>query len=110
MNVDNRSELMIGGLIIAFVFVGIGVVVLGFANETLDVIASLFGAPEWEIWFPPLPDYEVPGFEGNTAAIFLVGIGFTALVLVATFVIMRLLTRRSPPRGKPSTDGLPPSS
>jgi hypothetical protein len=107
---DDRSKLIIGGLIIAFVFVAVGVVLFGFANETLDEIARLFGAPEWEIWFPPLPDYEVPGFEGNTLASFLLGIGFTGLVLVATFVIMRLLTRRPQARGKASTDSFPPSS
>lgn len=84
---------MICGFIVAVVFVTVGVIVLGFANETLDVIAELFGAPELELWFPPFPDYEIPGFEGNLISNFLVGIGFTVLILVLTFGIMWVVTR-----------------
>jgi hypothetical protein len=98
MNVDARSKVVIAGLVVAFIFVGVGVVALGFANETLDVIASLLGAPEWEVWFPPLLDYEIPGLEGNIVASFLLGTGFTALVLALTFGIMWLVVRRQKPR------------
>jgi len=90
---EKKYKLMIGGFIVAASFVAIGVVVLGFANETLDMIAEMFGAPELEIWFPPFPDYEIPGFEGNMITNFILGIGFTVLILVLTFCIMWAITR-----------------
>jgi hypothetical protein len=91
---NDRSKLILTGFIVAIVFVGVGAVALGFANETLDVIAQLFGAPEWETWLPPLPDYEIPGFGGNPVATFLLGVAFTGIILVATFGVMRLVTWR----------------
>lgn len=88
-----KYKLMICGFVVATIFVAVGVVVLGIANETLDVIAGMFGAPEWETWFPPFPDYEIPGYEGNLITNFLLGIGFTTLILVLTFGIMWAVTR-----------------
>ncbi len=88
---DQKYKLILGGALIAIIFVAIGVVWLGFANETLDVIASLFGAPEWELWIPPFPDYEIPGLEGVLLSNFLLGIVFVALILGITFGLMRLL-------------------
>ncbi|MFX1562099.1 MAG: hypothetical protein ACFFDP_02195 [Promethearchaeota archaeon] len=90
---EKKYKLMIGGFIVAASFVAIGVFVLGFANETLDMIASMFGVPEWEIWFPPFPDYEIPGYEGNLITNFIIGITFTLLILVLTFGIMWAVTR-----------------
>jgi len=107
---NDRLKLIIGGLVVAFVFVGVGVFALGFANETVDAIERLFGASEWETWFPPLPGYALPGFEGNAVASFLVALGFTGLVLVVTLGTMRLLTRRPKGQGKPSADDHPLSS
>ncbi len=91
---QDKYKIIIAGFVVAVIFVVVGVVLLGFANETLDVIAGLFSAPEWEIWFPPLPDYEVPGFEGNMLTNFVIGIAFSALILVLTFLIGWLITRR----------------
>lgn len=98
---DKESKLVIVGLIAAVVFVVVGVVALGFANETLDVIARLFGMPDWEVWFPPLPDCGIPGLGQNVIATLFLGVGFTVLVLVVTFAVMRLVTRRR----KPSAEG-----
>ena len=89
----DKNKLMIGGLTVAVIFIAVSVVAFGFANETLDVIAEMFGAHEWETWFPPFFNYEVPGFEGNLIMNFLVGVGFTALILVLTFALMWLVTR-----------------
>lgn len=88
---DQKYTLMLAGVLIAIIFVAIGVVWLGFANETLDLIANLFGAPEWELWIPPFPDYEIPGLEGVLLSNFLLGIVFAVLILVITFGLMRLL-------------------
>ncbi|MFX1475855.1 MAG: hypothetical protein ACFFCO_10330 [Promethearchaeota archaeon] len=91
---QNKYKLIITGFVVAVIFIVVGVILLGFANETLDVIAELFGAPEWEVWLPPLPDYELPGFEGNLLTNFIIGIAFAALILVLTFFIGWLVTRR----------------
>lgn len=93
-NLESKYKVIIGGFVIAVIFVVVGVVLLSVANETLDVIAGLFGAPEWEIWFPPFPDYEIPGFEGNLLTNIIVGIAFTALILGLTLLIAWLCTRR----------------
>ena len=90
---EDKYKLMVGCFIIAAVFVAVGVGLLGFAAETFDAIAELFGAPEWEVWHPPFPDYEIPGFEGNLAMNFLLGLGFTALILLLTFIIGWGITR-----------------
>ncbi|MFX1318620.1 MAG: hypothetical protein ACFE9D_11490 [Promethearchaeota archaeon] len=90
---DQKYKLMLGGVLIAIIFVAIGVIWLGFANETLDVIANLFGAPEWELWIPLFPDYEIPGLEGVLLSNFLLGMVFVVLILGITFGLMWLLVR-----------------
>ncbi len=81
------------GIAIAIVFVAIGVVWLGYANETLDVLAEILGAPEWNFWNPPFPDYEIPGLEAIPLFNFLLGILFVVFVLILTFGLMWLLVR-----------------
>lgn len=90
---DRRNLFMIGGLIVAIILVIIGVVWFGYANETLDTLAHMLGAPEWQLWIPPFPDYEIPGMEGVTLSNLLLGIAFVVIVMVATFAIMRLLVK-----------------
>jgi hypothetical protein len=91
---ESKYKLLIGGFLVAVILVAVGVFFLGFANETLDVLAGLFGAHESETWTPPFPDYGIPGFEENPLASFALGIGVTGLILVLTFLIGWLLTRR----------------
>ncbi len=90
---EQKYKLILGGVLIAILFVAIGVIWLGFANETLDIIANLFGAPEWELWIPPFPDYEIPGLEGVLLSNFLLGIVFVVFILGITFGLMWLLVR-----------------
>ncbi|MFX1565007.1 MAG: hypothetical protein ACFFCH_03350 [Promethearchaeota archaeon] len=90
---EQKYKLILGGFIVAVVFVVIGVLWLGFANETLDLIAELFGAPEWELWIPPFPDYEIPGLEGVMLSNFLLGIVFVAIICFITFGLMWILVR-----------------
>ncbi|MFX1341609.1 MAG: hypothetical protein ACFFAL_02840 [Promethearchaeota archaeon] len=90
---ERKYLLIIGGIVVAIVLVAIGVIWLGYANETLDVLAHMWGAPEWNFWIPPFPDYEIPGFEGIMFSNFLLGILFVVVILVATFGLMRLLVR-----------------
>jgi hypothetical protein len=91
---ETKYKILLGGFLVSVIFVAIGVFFLGFANETLDVIAGLFGAPEWETWESPFPDYGIPGLEENPIASFLLGIGVTGLILALTFLIGWLITRR----------------
>lgn len=90
---DRKYLLMIGGISIAVILVVIGVVWMGYANETLDVLAHMFGAPEWELWIPPFPDYEIPGLEGVMLSNFLLGLVFVLVILGVTFGLMWLLVR-----------------
>ncbi|MFW9831300.1 MAG: hypothetical protein ACFFD8_05955 [Candidatus Thorarchaeota archaeon] len=90
---EKRNLFMVGGLIVAIIFVILGVLWLGYANETLDVLAHMLGASEWQLWIPPFPDYEIPGMEGVTLSTFLLGIAFIGIVMGATFGIMWLLMR-----------------
>jgi hypothetical protein len=81
------------GFIIAIVFVAIGVIWLGYANETLDILAEILGAPEWSFWNPPFPDYGIPGLEGISLFNFLLGIISVVVVLGITFGLMWLVVR-----------------
>jgi hypothetical protein len=90
---DRKYLLMIGGIVVAVVLVAVGSVWFGYANETLDLLAHMWGAPEWNFWIPPFPDYEIPGLEGVMLSNILLGILFVVVILVATFGLMQLLVR-----------------
>jgi len=79
------------GLVLSIAFVIVGV--FGFSNsaETLDEVAEHFGATESPVWSPPIPDYEIHGFEGNGTANIVIGIVFTVVVLVSTYAIGKSL-------------------
>jgi len=79
------------GLAFAAVFVLVGVLVLSMSAETLDEVAKKLGVSESPIYQPPLPDYEVPGFEGNTTVNIALGIIFTLLTLLVTFAVGKSL-------------------
>lgn len=86
-----NARLVAVGLMFAVVFVLVGVLVLSMSAETLDEVAEEFGVSESSVYEPPLPDYEAPGFEGNTAVNILLGIAFTLLTLLVTFAIGKAL-------------------
>jgi len=79
------------GVVFAVVFVMVGVQVLSMSAETLDEVAENFGVSESPIYEPPLPNYELPGFEGNAAVNIILGITFTLLTLLVTFAIGKAL-------------------
>lgn len=88
---NGSKKLIIAGIIISAFFVVIGCVWLSLSAETLDEVAEHFGASESPIWTPPIPDYEIPGLEGNLAANIFVGILFTLLILGVTLVAGKAL-------------------
>ena len=86
------------GLVLSLVFVLVGVIWLSNSVETLDQIAEHFGATASPMWSPPIPDYEIHGFEGNVMVNIAVGIVFTVMVLASTFAVgkcLRLLKPRA---------------
>jgi hypothetical protein len=90
---ESKKMLLIG-VIISIIFVIIGCVWLSVSMETLDKIAEELGASEISIWNPPLPEYEVPGFEGNLAINIVIGILFTLFTLSVTFSVGKILKKK----------------
>ncbi len=89
------KKLLYTGLLLSVLFVVIGCVWLAESNETFDVVAEEFGAEEASIWSAPLPDYEVPGLEGNVAVNIIIGVAFTLLTLAAAWGVGAVLRKRS---------------
>jgi hypothetical protein len=86
------------GILFSIVFVAVGVIWLSNSAETLDQVAEQFGASTSPLWTPPIPEYEVPGFQGNLALDMAVGIVSTLLILVLTVAIgkgLLLLKRKA---------------
>jgi hypothetical protein len=81
------KNLMFVGLILSLFFVIVGSVWLSQSTETLDVVAEHFGVETTSIWNPPIPDYEISGYEGNIPINIIVGIVFTLLVFGVTLAV-----------------------
>jgi hypothetical protein len=77
--------MILTGVIISLAIVVVGTVWLSISAETLDEIAEHFGASESSVWIPLLPDYEVPGFEGNLQTNIVVGMISTLVVLLISY-------------------------
>jgi len=81
------KSLILIGIIISVFFVIVGAVWLSQSAETLDEVAEHFGVGATSIWNPPIPDYEISGYEGNIPMNITVGIVFTLLVFGVTLVV-----------------------
>jgi len=99
--VTRSMKLVAVGVVFAAGFVMVGVLVLSMSAETLDEVAEKFGVGESPIYEPPLPDYELPGFEGNAAVNILLGMTFTLLTLLVTFLIGKALKSKNLGRSSP---------
>jgi len=82
---DRRIILV--GMVVSIIFVVAGCAWLSFSSEKLDEIAEHFGAQESPIWTPPIPDYEIPGLEGNIVVNIALGIFFTLVVLGVVLMV-----------------------
>lgn len=89
------KKMVIAGIIISIIFVIVGCVWLSTSTETLDKVAEELGAFEASIWTPPLPDYELPGFEGNLIANIIVGILFTLITFLIAFGAGKALRKKA---------------
>jgi hypothetical protein len=83
--------MLVTGILFSMIFVAVGVIWLSNSAETLDQVAEQFGASTSPLWAPPLPEYEVPGLQGNTAVNMAVGIVFTLVVLTLTLGVGKCL-------------------
>jgi len=80
-------SLIFVGVLISLILVVIGTIWLSYSQETLDRIAEHFGAKKITIWNPPLPEYEITGFQGSTMMSIITGSVFTLLVLFLAFIV-----------------------
>lgn len=88
------SKGVLVGVIVAGVFVIIGVLFLSVSAETLDRVAEFLGAKERSVYEPPFPSYAIPGFEGNKLAGIALGVLSTILVFGAVLAVGRALRVR----------------
>ena len=93
MATKNQKTIIVG-LVVSLIFVLLGVFVFSYAMETLDVKAEELGAEENPIYEPPLPDYTIPGMENEWGSL-LLGIAGTLLLLIAGFVVAKILKKKS---------------
>jgi hypothetical protein len=87
------SRLVLTGIMVSLIFIVAGTVLLSQSAETLDKVAEHFGVETIAIWNPPIPDYEIPGYEGDVQANIAVGVASTLLVFAVTLLIGRSLSR-----------------
>lgn len=92
--IENRRIFMVG-MMVSVIFVIMGCVWLSLSAETLDEVAEHFGASESPVWAPPIPDYEIPGLEGNMMTAIVVGIAFSLLTLGVTLVAGKALRSKT---------------
>lgn len=91
---NGSKKLATVGIIVSIIFVVIGCVSLSLSAETLDEVAEHFGASESTVLPSPIPDYEIPGLEGNVATNIFIGVVFTLLTLGVTFAAGKVLKQR----------------
>jgi len=94
-----RNAVLIG-IVFSLIFVVTGTIWLSHSDETLDKVARQIGAKECPIWNPPMPNYELPGYEGNVAVSVLVGFISAVFVLGVTFIVGRVLRKNTSAGGR----------
>jgi hypothetical protein len=80
------------GLTVALIFVLIGVFVLSYAMETLDVQAEQLGAEKKTVYYPPFADYNIPGLDSEWGAL-IIGVAGTLLLFVVSLGVAVLLRK-----------------
>jgi hypothetical protein len=97
INLSKKDQKMLAaGLLLAVVFVVVGVLVFSYARETLDLQAKILGAEDETVWEAPFPDYAVVGFENEVCTI-LLGIVSTLAIFGVTLGVAMLLKK---PKGQ----------
>lgn len=88
-----NQKTVIVGLVVALIFVLLGVFCFSYALETLDVKAEQLGAQEQPIYEPPFPDYTIVGMENEWGAL-LIGIAGTLLLFIVSLGVAKILQKK----------------
>ena len=81
------------GLLVALIFVVVGVFVLSYSMETLDKQAEQLGAQENPVYNPPFPDYTIPGVDNVWGAL-IIGIAGTLLLFATGLGVAKLMHKK----------------
>ena len=92
-NKKTNQRTIIIGLIVALIFVLIGVFLLSYSMETLDKQAEQLGSEEKPLFNPPFADYTIPGLD-NVWGGLIVGIMGTLLLFVVSLTVAMLLRKK----------------
>jgi hypothetical protein len=95
LNRNNKTLLV--GLAVALILVIVGVFVLSYAQETLDVKADELGAQEQSIWTAPFADYTVAGSSSQWVAL-AVGVAATLLIFAVAIGAAKALKKKKVPQ------------
>jgi hypothetical protein len=90
---SKNQKTVIVGLIVAIIFVMLGVFCFSYALETLDVKAEELGAQEQPVYEPPLPDYTIPGLENEWGTL-LLGVTSTLLLFIVGLGVAKILSKK----------------
>ncbi|MDR0373714.1 MAG: hypothetical protein LBI79_09265 [Nitrososphaerota archaeon] len=88
----NQKTVLIG-LIVALIFVILGVFCFSYAQEMLDLQAEELGLEAQPIYDPPFPDYNILGFENKWSTL-IIGVTSVLLLFVVTFAVAKLLSKK----------------
>jgi cobalt/nickel transport protein len=91
--VTKEQKTIIVGLVVALIFVVIGVFVLSYSMETLDKQAEQLGSQENPIYEPPFPDYLISGVNETLGGL-IIGIGGTLLLFFLGFAVAKVLSKK----------------
>jgi ABC-type phosphate transport system permease subunit len=88
----NQKTVLIG-LVVALIFVLVGVFIFSNSMETLDKQAEQLGVEEKPIYNPPFADYNIPGLDNVWGAL-IIGIIGTLLLFIAGLGVAMLLKKK----------------
>ncbi len=93
MALSKNQKTVIVGLVIALVFVLIGVLALSYSMETLDKQAEQLGAEAKPVYEAPFADYLIPGLDDVTGGL-IIGIIGTLMLFIVSFAVAKLLSKK----------------
>jgi hypothetical protein len=88
----NQKTVLIG-LVVALIFVLVGVFIFSYSMETLDKQAEQLGAEEKPVYNPPFADYTIPGMNNDWGAL-IIGIIGTLLLFIVGLGAAILLNKK----------------
>jgi hypothetical protein len=93
MTLSKNQKTVLIGLLVALIFVLIGVFALSYSMETLDKQAEQLGVEENPVYQAPFADYLIPGLNDTVGGL-IIGVGGTLLLFVFGFGAAKLLKKK----------------